>query len=105
MPVKYIKASSTGTHRLQNSPYFYVFKYARVVKLTVWNEAEIRVQDLGRGRVSLARFEGVRLFGHSLPISFLILRKNATVLQSMEPMATYFLEAVMQVYYMYTKKK
>ena len=23
----------------------------------------------------------------------------------MEPMATYFLEAVMQVYYMYTKKK
>ena len=34
--------------RLQNSPYFCVFKYTRVVKQKVWNEAENREQDLGR---------------------------------------------------------
>ena len=33
--------------RLQNSPYFYVFKYARAVKQTVWNEAENRERDWG----------------------------------------------------------
>ena len=38
--------------RLQNSPYFCVFKYARAVKQTVWNEAD------------------------ALPISLLILRKK-----------------------------
>ena len=27
--------------RLQNSPYFYLFKYARTVKQKVWSEAEI----------------------------------------------------------------
>ena len=31
--------------RLQNSPYFQVFKYARVVKQKVWNEAENRERD------------------------------------------------------------
>ena len=31
--------------RLQNSPYFCVFKYARVVKQKVWNEAETRERD------------------------------------------------------------
>ena len=31
--------------RLQNSPYFCVFKYARVVKQKVWNEAENRERD------------------------------------------------------------
>ena len=34
--------------RLQNSPYFWVFKYARVVKQKVWNEAENRERNLGR---------------------------------------------------------
>ena len=29
-------------YRLQNSPYFCVFKYARAVKQKVWNEAENR---------------------------------------------------------------
>ena len=29
------------TSRLQNSPYFCVFKYARAVKQKVWNEAEL----------------------------------------------------------------
>ena len=33
--------------RLQNSPYFRVFKYARAVKQKVWNEAENREQDWG----------------------------------------------------------
>ena len=63
---------------LQNSLYFCVFKYARVVKQKVWNEAENRERDLGR----LARFAGVRLLRHALPISLLILRKKTTVLQS-----------------------
>ena len=34
-------------HRLQNSPYFYVFKYGRTVKQKVWNEAENRERDWG----------------------------------------------------------
>ena len=57
--------------RLQNSPYFCVFKYARAVKQKVWNEAENRERDWGEtlkirffflsphtpdGRVRLARF-------------------------------------------------
>ena len=32
-------------YRLQNSPYFCVFKYARAVKQKVWNEAENRERD------------------------------------------------------------
>ena len=72
--------------RLQNSPYCCVFKYARVVKQKVWNEAENRERDLGRDAKNtffffsrLARPTGVR---HALPISLLILRKKPTVLQS-----------------------
>ena len=79
--------------RLQNSPYFCVFKYARAVKQKVWNEAENRERDWGEtlkilsphtpyGRVRLARFARVRLLRHTLPISLLILRKKPTVLQS-----------------------
>ena len=33
--------------RLQNSPYFCVFKYARAVKQKIWNEAENRERDWG----------------------------------------------------------
>ena len=33
--------------RLQNSPYFWVFKYARAVKQKVWNEAENSERDWG----------------------------------------------------------
>ena len=65
--------------RLQNSPYFCVFKYARAVKQKVWNEAENREQDWGE---TLARFARVRLLRHALLISLLILRKKPTVLQS-----------------------
>ena len=45
--------------RLQNSPYFCVFKNARAVKQKFWNKAENREQDWGKtlnGRVRLARF-------------------------------------------------
>ena len=48
--------------RLQHSPYFCVFKYARAVKQKVWNEAENR--------------ERVRPLRQALPISLLILRKK-----------------------------
>ena len=34
--------------RLQNSPYFCVFKYARAVKQKVWDEAENRERDWGQ---------------------------------------------------------
>ena len=33
--------------RLQNSPYFCVFKYARAFKQKVWNEADNRERDWG----------------------------------------------------------
>ena len=33
--------------RLQNSPYFCVFKHPRAVKQKVWNEAENRERDWG----------------------------------------------------------
>ena len=65
--------------RLQNSPYFCVFKYARAVEQKVGNEAENRERDWGHtpyGRVILARFACVRLLRHTLPISLLILRKK-----------------------------
>ena len=56
--------------RLQNSPYFSVFKYARAVEQKVWNEAENREAC------------DARALRHALPISLLILRKKPTVLQS-----------------------
>ena len=71
--------------RLQNSPYFCVFKYAGAVKQKVWNEAENRERDWGEtlnGRVRLARFARIRLLRHALPISLLILRKKPIDLQS-----------------------
>ena len=42
--------------RLQNSPYFCVFKYARVVKQKVWNEAENRERDWGETLTGTKRF-------------------------------------------------
>ena len=42
--------------RLQNSPYFCVFKYAGAVKQKAWNEAD--------GRVRLARFARKPLMPH-----------------------------------------
>ena len=43
--------ASAHVCRLQNSPYFCVFKYARAVKQKVWNEAENRERDWGEKRV------------------------------------------------------
>ena len=40
--------------RLQNSPYFCVFKYARAVKQKVWNDAENRERDWGETLTSHA---------------------------------------------------
>ena len=40
-------ADCEGIGRLQNSPYFCVFKYAGAVKQKVWNEAENRERDWG----------------------------------------------------------
>ena len=55
--------------RLQNSPQFCVFKYARAVKQNVRNEAKNRRREL-------------YMLRHTLPFRFLILRKKLTVLQS-----------------------
>ena len=61
--------------RLQNCPYFCVFKYARAAEQKVWNEAENRDLDWEE-RVRLAGFARVRLLRRALPISLLILRKK-----------------------------
>ena len=71
--------ANTFFTRLQNSPYFCVFKYARsrTVKQKVWNEAENRERDLrDYGRVRLARCARARLLRHCSTISLLILRKK-----------------------------
>ena len=64
--------------RLQNSPYFCVFKYAKTVKQKVWNVAENRERDGGE---TLRAWEA-RALRYALPISLLILRKKPSVLQS-----------------------
>ena len=94
---------NSNEDRLQNSPYFCVFKYARAVKQKVWNEAENRERDWGetlkekqtvafflspRTPYGCARLVLVRLLRHALPISLLILRKKSTVLQSTMKMAS-----------------
>ena len=67
--------------RLQNSPQFCLFKYARAVaEQKVWNEAENKERETRLTR--LARFARVRLLRHASPISLLILRKKPTVLES-----------------------
>ena len=65
--------------RVQNSPHFCVFKYARAVKQKVWNEAENTERDWR---------ETVRLLRHALPISLLISGKKPTVLQSKRSQAS-----------------
>ena len=96
-------------NRLQNSPYFCVFKYARAVKQKIWNEAENRERDWGEtphtpvGRVRLARFARVRLLRHALPISLLILRKKRTVLQS-SPLMNYFVSVETDIWVENKKK-
>ena len=68
-------------NRLQNSPYFCVFKYARAVKRGWKQRARLRRDAkntffFSRLTRPLARFARVRLLRHALPISLLILRKK-----------------------------
>ena len=42
-----VRFRSKERPRLQNSPYFCVFKYTRAVKQKVWTEAENRERDWG----------------------------------------------------------
>ena len=70
--------------RLQNSPYFCVFKYARAVKQKVWHEAENSERDWGEV-FSLSPhtpYGRVRLLRHTLPFFFTDSEKKPTVLQS-----------------------
>ena len=48
-------------NRLQNSPYFFVVKYARAVKQKVWNEAENRERDWGE-RSCQQKFDSLMTF-------------------------------------------
>ena len=70
-----VKAKFFVEFRLENSPYFWVFKYARAVKQKVWNEAENSERDWGPA--------GELHFTPHFTFFSLILRKNPTVLQSM----------------------
>ena len=61
-------ANSKSTHkmlafRLQNNPYFCVFKYGRAVKQNVWNEAENIERDWGETLKSVKKSvkRGVRV--------------------------------------------
>ena len=85
--------------KLQNSPYFCVFKYATREQSNKRSETRLKTESetwgetliirffffsphTPYGRVRLARFERVRLLRYALQISLLILRKKPTVLQS-----------------------
>ena len=88
--ISYCVSDNTSVVRLQNSPNFCVFKYARAVKQKVWNEAENRERDWGETLKIRFFFSCLtRLLRHALPISLLILRKKTTVLQSNQ-LSTFF---------------
>ena len=73
------------TPRLQNSPYFLRIQVRASSQTKGLERSWKQRARLGRdanGRVRLARFARVRLLRHALPISWLILRKKPTVLQS-----------------------
>ena len=62
--------------RLQNSPYFCVFKYARAIKQQVWNEAENRERDWGE------TLQARKTLTPRFPDFFTDLEKKSTILQS-----------------------
>ena len=62
--------------RLQNSPYFCVFKYARAVKQKVWNEAETRERDWGE------TLHARKTLTPRFPDFFTDLEKKSTILKS-----------------------
>ena len=70
--------------RLQNSPYFCVFKYARAVKQKVWNEAENRERDWGE-TLRACETRALRVHKALTPLVtdfFTDFEKKPTVLQS-----------------------
>ena len=77
-----------GARRLQNSPYFCVFKYARAVKQKVWNEAENRERDWGETlkiRFFFSRLTGpTGVWGSRYRFLYWFWEKNTTILQSRE---------------------
>ena len=85
--------------RLQNSPYFCVFKYVRAVKQKVWNEAENRDRDAKNtyGRVRLVLFARVRLLRHALPSSLLILRKKTRLFCSLSYILVSFQQLIFKL--------
>ena len=66
-------------NKLQNSPYFCVFKYTRAVKQKVWNEAKNRERNWGE---TLFFFLSPHTRYGRVGLALLILRKKTTVLQS-----------------------
>ena len=67
--------------RLQNSPYFCVFKYARAVKQKVWNEAENRERDWG-GACKACALRALKTLTPRFTDFFTDFEKKPTVLQS-----------------------
>ena len=73
--------------RLQNSPYFCVFKYATREQSNKRSGTKLKTESETWGESRLTSPTGVwgsraRLLRHALPTSLLILRKKTTVLQS-----------------------
>ena len=68
-------------YRLQNSPYFCVFKYARAVKQKVWNEAENRERDWGE-TLSACEARARKTLTPRFTDFFTDFEKKPTVLQS-----------------------
>ena len=68
--------------RLQNSPYFLRIQVRASSQTKGLERSWKQRARLQYERVRLARFARVRLLRHALPISWLILRKKPTVLQS-----------------------
>ena len=66
--------------RLQNSPYFCVFKHARAFKQKVWTETENSERDWRTNEARALRAR--KTLNATLYLSLLILRKKPTVLQS-----------------------
>ena len=75
---------NSNEDRLQNSPYFCVFKYARAVKQKVWNEAENRERDWGE-TLRACETRALRVHKALTPLVtdfFTDFEKKPTVLQS-----------------------
>ena len=72
-----LKLLSSTSYRLQNSPYFCVFKYARAIKQKVWNKTENRERG---SRASRAKDS----YATCYRFLYWFWEKKSTVLQSMQ---------------------